>query len=918
MPDIKVGPWFKRCRGSSCLKGFKATVTATQDISSNVYTDGTLTTTDNGDGTYTVAYDEGTTTQGTLPTYVKINSSYITKIVVHRANTLTKADSMFYNCQNATEIIFEPSCGLKPQTAPYMFMYNYNLDTVDLTGVDFSDCTDVSLMFSNCTRLVNLNGFDGSDLGNVTSFNRMFNSVGGFLTNGFSIDLSKWDTSSATNFDYMFTAAKIYTIDATSFDTSNATTMDSMFRSNYINNIDVSGWTNPKVTNMAAMFGGVGTYADATINLTGFKTPTVTNIGRMFQDVRLAHALDLTEFDVSKTTSMGYMFNDFKATSLNMSNWNPVVVTDISNMFLNADIPTLDLTPFSAATGITTAYGVVSGCEATDINLTGIDFSKVTSLGLSFANLGDATTSVKLNLTNVAISSACTSLSETFENSYLTDDSVLNLENWDTSGVTYARRCFQNTTVLELKVSGWDVSKITDMSYMFYGVNIKTGGLDLSSWNTSSVTDLSSIFNGIELLDTDVTKRVIDVSNWVNTKVTTMFAMFYKANINKLICTGFKSTSALTNISSMFGYFVCDSSQDLDLSSMDVSGVTTARTVFQNITVNSINTTGWNTSAMKYIDRMFASITVPNLDLSHWDVSALINISYEELFYRAKISGTLNISNWNAPNITSAKNMFDASDIGTITSTGFNTSAIAYMSYMFQNATNCISFNDSATDTSNVTDMSYMFQGFKGTTLDLTGFDTSSVTTMTSMFNGCETPSIDCSGFSGAALTNADRMFKLITSSSVKLWPGNNDNLTDTSYMFYQATNTNLVIDWNGFDTSKVENMYAMLYNIKATGDIDLSSLSCASCTNMSNLFYLSDISSVKMFGDIDTVKPVANMSYIFYNCTNLTCIDKIDTTNATNTSNMFYACNNLTAPDSTDQNNLLNGASWTNPNACP
>jgi len=69
---------------------------------------------------------------------------------------------------------------------------------------------------------------------------------------------------------------------------------------------------------------------------------------------------------------------------------------------------------------------------------------------------------------------------------------------------------------------------------------------------------------------------------------------------------------------------------------------------------------------------------------------------------------------------------------------------------------------------------------------------------------------------------------------------------------------------------------------------------------------------------NITTTQPSADMSYMFNNCGDLVCLNKLDTTNATNTSNIFYGCSALTAPGSTDQTNLENGASWTNPNSCP
>ena len=42
-------------------------------------------------------------------------------------------------------------------------------------------------------------------------------------------------------------------------------------------------------------------------------------------------------------------------------------------------------------------------------------------------------------------------------------------------------------------IAGWDVSMITDMSYLFN--NLKNFNADISSWDTSKVTDMSYMFD---------------------------------------------------------------------------------------------------------------------------------------------------------------------------------------------------------------------------------------------------------------------------------------------------------------------------------------------------------------------------------------------------------------------------------------
>jgi hypothetical protein len=74
------------------------------------------------------------------------------------------------------------------------------------------------------------------------------------------------------------------------------------------------------------------------------------------------------------------------------------------------------------------------------------------------------------------------------------------------------------------------------------------------------------------------------------------------------------------------------------------------------------------------------------------------------------------------------------------------------------------------------------------------------------------------------------------------------------------------------------------------------------------------------MPNDIDTNKPTTNFGYMFGNCSSLKCITKIDTTNATSTSDMFYDASSLTAPDATDQTDIENKVNqpWINSGSCP
>jgi len=70
-------------------------------------------------------------------------------------------------------------------------------------------------------------------------------------------------------------------------------------------------------------------------------------------------------------------------------------------------------------------------------------------------------------------------------------------------------------------ISGWNVSAVTDMSFMFYDAD--SFNQDISAWNVSAVTDMSFMF-------CYATSFNQDISAWNVSAVTDMMQMFYGAS----------------------------------------------------------------------------------------------------------------------------------------------------------------------------------------------------------------------------------------------------------------------------------------------------------------------------------------------------------------------------------------------------
>ena len=120
--------------------------------------------------------------------------------------------------------------------------------------------------------------------------------------------------------------------------------------------------------------------------------------------------------------------------------------------------------------------------------------------------------------------------------------------NADSSRMFFLK--WDNKDLLEIDVSNFDTSKVTDMSRMFYDLRNITS-LDLSNFDTSKVTTMNRMFSGMSNLTS------LDLSNFDTSKVTTMYSMFYLDEIPKdklatIYVNNDFNTTNLTDTSLMF------------------------------------------------------------------------------------------------------------------------------------------------------------------------------------------------------------------------------------------------------------------------------------------------------------------------------------------------------------------------------
>ena len=327
------------------------------------------------------------------------------------------------------------------------------------------------------------------------------------------LDLSSWDTSNVTDMNHIFyNCESLKELNISTWDTSNVTDMKSMFTwCSSLKELDVSGWDTSKVTDMSLMF-----YWCSSLKV-----------------------LDIFNWDTSNVTDMSFMFKgcsesiipDWYKNRLTESklNFNPVDYQDEES----------DIIDVQTVSQLNYKYHPKTKKELQEIIIEKLREN------IKYPYLNDIDTS------------EITDMSDLFSNNhyyYLQKNGIdsidiikLDLSGWDTSRVIDMSGMFYRCKSLEkVNLFNFNTSKVTDMSEMFYECR-SLEKLDLSSWSTSKVTDMSDMFSWCKSL------KELNISNWDTSNVTNMRSMFYDCeSLEKFDISNWNTSSVTTNMDQMF------------------------------------------------------------------------------------------------------------------------------------------------------------------------------------------------------------------------------------------------------------------------------------------------------------------------------------------------------------------------------
>lgn len=296
----------------------------------------------------------------------------------------------------------------------YLFYY-YNGTNVDfLENLDTSSVTDMTNMFSNCSKLITIPLLDTR---NVTNMYKMFQSCNKLT------EIPQMDTSKVTNMANMFQTNSALT-SIPQLDTSSCTDMNYMFES-CSNITTIPQLDTINVTNMSYMFKSCSKLTE----IPQMNTSKVTNMYEMFSSCK--SLTTIPQLDTSKVSTMQSMFRYCESLTT-IPKLDTRNVYDFSYMFYDCK----SLTKISE-----------------------LDMIYAGNLSMMFANC--------TNLTNLTLKNIKKTLqigSGTSYGTLLTDESIINTakELWDLTGATSQKLTLSTTSNARLDAIYVKLVDVTD------------------------------------------------------------------------------------------------------------------------------------------------------------------------------------------------------------------------------------------------------------------------------------------------------------------------------------------------------------------------------------------------------------------------------------------------------------------------
>ena len=446
---------------------------------------------------------------------------------------VTEMDQMFYACWSLTTLDLSEFNTSSVATMYQMFMSCKSLQTVYVNcNFTTENCNDNdNQMFAQCAKLVGATECDGtSDIGTNCA-----NYVDGYLTD---IAYARWSDDGKTltfysnhdrqsgDFGVLHSGYPSWLDDENErYATATHVVFDESF-------------SNARPTSCGYWFASFQSL-EGIEGIEHLNTSETTSMEGMFYGCVVKNNMDLSAHNTSKVKNMSNMFYNAQIPSVSLSGLDCSEVTDMEAMFMNASISQIDLTGLRTSK-LTSMGSMFEGCQIKDnLDLSGFNTEKVTSMSSLFKNC----TATDICLTSFKTSNV-TDMSSMFEGcSKLTS---LDLTTFNTENVQNNCSMFKDCSSLtSLTFGNFYVGFSTNLSAMFQGCSALTS-VDLSKFNTANVIDMQYMFDGCKSLAS------LDVSMFDTGNVLNMCNMFSGcSSLTELDLMNF-STSNVQTMDNMF------------------------------------------------------------------------------------------------------------------------------------------------------------------------------------------------------------------------------------------------------------------------------------------------------------------------------------------------------------------------------
>ena len=618
-----------------------------------------------------------------------------------------------------------------------MFKQMWDLEGLNLEDkFDTSKVTDMSYMFDYSDDLVTLNIGDKFDTHSVVNMEYMFASTPYLKAIDFK---GKLDTHKVTNMDHMFYASGIKTLDlGMNFNTSVVTSMASMFESSavkdltfpvdmgdapnltnavnmfkncsYLNLINPLNLDTKNITDMSSMFEATSwNYDQAEYNLGDkFRFDNVTTTEKMFYK-NGGKKITFTHFNAPKNTTGANMFAESHALEISIPEFNLPEVTDLSHMFEKALVRKISL-PSEVHTGkLENVYRMFYLAEYLEsISPINLDTHGVTSMEDMFRSVSSSRTGL-LEIT-LGPQFSLSKVTKTNAMFYGSRPKKISFSSFNAPELTDMEYMFASSAVQEIDLSNNIYTpKLNNITKLFSN-DVYLSKISEINFNTDNITSMREIFfqAGAERKEaefnfgsqfsfnkTTETYRMfgeagakkIKFANFNAPELTSMERMFEKAKIKEVSFPNNTNTPKLTNI-----YGIFSNSVDFDENYVMHLPFTTEKLenmgyAFYGFTGETVDLSSFDTRSLTTMAYAFRDSKIKNLDFSNKNLESMVDMTHT--FSHCRKLQTINLSGTKTSNkLKKLEETFGSSTMDIVDLSGFDTSGVTTVIYLFETAPN--------------------------------------------------------------------------------------------------------------------------------------------------------------------------------------------------------------------------------------